>query len=91
MIVSREGLKHFLDYDGQYGDLWESILIPRLRIIRNGLGFSILPVNFKNDPRMTLSESGNLKFVLKRLNQFNNVITSLVKEGGDYRTEQVAC
>jgi len=80
MVVPRSSSSYFLEYQGEYGDKWDSILVPRLRIIKNGLCISTLPINFQNDNRMTCVESGNPTIILKRLEQFNNVIPSLVKE-----------
>lgn len=81
MILTPLVIPFFLDYSGvKYGDMWDSILIPRLRIIKQGVKFSILPVNFQNDKRMTRVETGNPNFILKRVQQFNNVIPSLLSE-----------
>lgn len=80
MIITHSSASYFLGYRGEYGDKWDSILIPRLRIIKNGIAVSVLPINFQNDKRMTYVESGNPTIILKRLEQFNNVIPSLVKE-----------
>ena len=80
MIMTRSSASYFLEYQGEYGDKWDSILVPRLRIIKNGLAVSVLPINFQNDRRMTRVESGNPTIILKRLEQFNNVVPSLVKE-----------
>lgn len=80
MIITRLSTPYFMDYNGEYGDKWDSILIPRLRIIKSELTVSVLPIDFKNDKRMTRVESGNPAMILKRLEQFNNVIPSLVKE-----------
>jgi len=74
-------IPYFLEYSGgKYGDKWDSILVPRLRIIKDEIKFSILPISFQNDKRMTCVESGNAAIILKRLDQFNNVIPSLVAE-----------
>jgi hypothetical protein len=80
MVISRATVRYFLEYQGEYGDKWDAILIPRLRIIKQGAGLSLLPVDFRNDPRMTAVESGNPILILKRLEQFNNVIPSLIRE-----------
>jgi hypothetical protein len=80
MVVTKGGASHFLRYVGEYGDKWEAILIPRLRIIRQRFRIAILPVDFKNDPRMTDVESGKPSLILKRIEQFNNVIPSLLTE-----------
>lgn len=80
MIVTKASAPFFLNYSGEYGDLWDSILIPRLRIIRSGLPYAVKTVDFNNDPRMTAIESGNPKMILKRVEQLQNVISSLIVE-----------
>lgn len=80
MVISRAVVPYFLNYQSAHGDLWDSILVPRLRIIRNKFRVSQLPIDFKNDQRMTSIESGNPQIVLKRLEQLNNVIPSLINE-----------
>lgn len=80
MVMTRIATQYFLDYRGEYGDKWDSILIPRLRIIKDGLRISVLPIYFQNDLRMKQLEAGNPIIILKRLEQFNNVVPSLITE-----------
>lgn len=80
MIITKRSAPFFLKYAGEYGDLWDSILIPRLRIIRSNLSCAIKVVEFHNDPQMTAIELGNPKIILKRVEQFQNVIPSLIAE-----------
>jgi len=80
MIISKSAIRWFLEYNGEYGDKWDAILVPRLRIIKQRMRITLLPINFENDPRMTAVESGNSSVILKRLEQFNNIIPSLIKE-----------
>lgn len=81
MMMTPVTISYFLEYSGdKYGDKWDSILIPRLHIIKDGIKFSVLPISFQNDKRMTCVESGNAAIILKRLEQFNNVIPSLITE-----------
>jgi hypothetical protein len=86
MVMSPAAVRHFLEYNGEYGDKWDAILVPRLRIINQRAGFSLLPVSFRNDPRMTSVESGNPTIILKRLQQFNNIVPSLIREWGNLTT-----
>lgn len=79
MIISQQIIPHFLEYQSEYGDKWDSILVPRLTAINRRLGLSILPIEFKNDPRMTRIETCNAEIIMKRVEQFNNVIPSLIK------------
>lgn len=80
MIVNRSATPYFLEYRGEYGDKWDSILVPRLRIIKDEHMVSVLPIHFQNDKRMTQVEAGNSTVILKRLEQFNNVVPSLIAE-----------
>jgi len=86
MILTRESASYFLNYQSKYGDDWDSILIPRLYILRDELKYLVKPVKFKNDPRMTAIESGSSEMILKRIDQFNNVIPSLIAEWRDVTT-----
>ncbi len=80
MMVTRSSISYFLEYQGEYGDKWDSILVPRLRIIKDGLNVSVLPTDFQNDVRMRRVESGNPTVILKRMEQLNNVVPSLIAE-----------
>lgn len=80
MILTRQGMLPFLSYAGEYGDLWEATLLPRLRVIKAGMTVAILCVPFKNDPRMTRAESGNPAMIEKRVRQLSNVVPSLLAE-----------
>lgn len=81
MVMTPATISYFLEYSGgRYGDKWDSILVPRLRIIKDGIKFLVLPVSFQNNERMSRVETGNVAIVLKRLEQFNNVIPSLIAE-----------
>lgn len=79
MMLTRKCSNYFLNYHSEYGDLWDSILVPRLNIIKNEI-ITVLPINFANNYRMTQIESGNETIILKRIKQLNNVAISLVKE-----------
>ena len=80
MMVTRSSISYFLEYRGEYGDKWDSILVPRLRIIRDRLNVSVLSTDFQNDVRMTQVESDNPTVILKRMEQLNNVVPSLIAE-----------
>ena len=80
MLLTKRTMRFFLDYKSNHGDLWDSILVPRVGIIRAGSLFHIAEIDFVNDPRMTAIELGNPQIILKRLEQLKNVVTSLVAE-----------
>ncbi len=80
MVMSKLATRFFLEYMGEYGDKWDAILVPRLRIMKHAMGTSLLPIDFENDSRMTAIESGDPNMMLKRIEQINNVVPSLIKE-----------
>lgn len=80
MLISKLGIHYFLDYTGDYGDLWDSILVPRIRLIKSGEKFRVAGIDFRNDFRMKAVEKGNANIIIKRLLQFDNVTKSLMKE-----------
>ena len=80
MILTAASIPYFINYAGEYGDRWDSILIPRLRVIKSDLGITINKIHFLNDPRMTAVESGNPRMILKRFQQLANILPSLIKE-----------
>lgn len=79
-IATREGSSNLLSYHGEYGDRWECFFIPRLRTLMSDSRVSFLRIDFVNDPRMTKAESGDSTMILKRLEQLNNIVPSLVAE-----------
>jgi hypothetical protein len=80
MIMTKKSLPYFLDYRGDYGNLWDSILIPRVRLFYDRERICISHAAFQNDERMKLAESGDPEFILKRVRQIDNVIPSLISE-----------
>lgn len=80
MIFTKASAPFFIKYHSEYGDLWDSILVPRIRIIRSNLKYAVKKIEFSNHPRMTAIESGNPKMILKRVKQLQNVIPSLIAE-----------
>lgn len=80
MMCERTMLPYFLSYESKYGDLWDSLLIPRLEIIKDGHSYGTQEIDFRNDHRMTQIESGNAIIIKKRLQQFENVGQSLLNK-----------
>ncbi len=85
MILTKQSMEYFLKYEGDYGDVWDSILIPRLRVMNAGLPISVIEIAFQNDPRMKKVESGQRRFIVKRINQVATVAQSLVEEWSKLR------
>jgi hypothetical protein len=80
MVLTKQAVPYFMSYRSNFGDLWDSILVPRLRVIKSGAPYRILPLDFVNDLRMTRMEQGNSQMILKRIEQLNNVVPSLIAE-----------
>lgn len=80
MMLTRKSAPFFLSYLGTYGDQWDSILIPRLRVIHSGLRITAQPVDFRNDWRMTEVEDGRQEIILKRVEQLGLVVPSMIRE-----------
>jgi len=80
MLIHKSGLRQFVEYEGDYGDKWDAVLVPRLRLISSHLPFSVLPISFQNDKRLLQCEQGNARIIQKRLQQLNNVVPSMLSE-----------
>ena len=73
-------LSHFLAYRGEYGDRWDSIFIPVLRAIRDGLVIASVPVNYVHPTEQTREEVGDIIMLKKRIDQLMNLVPSLEAE-----------
>lgn len=79
--ANKKALRHFLDYNGMYGDRWDSILIPRLEIIKDGLVVSDVPVEYSHPSEQTKEEEGDMMFMHKRIIQLSSLVDAFIKEG----------
>lgn len=79
-IADHKALRYFLEYSGEYRDFWDSIWIPRLRIVAAGLRVEYVEVEYIHPAEQTKEETGNPKFVRRRLEQLNNMIPAFEKE-----------
>lgn len=70
---------YFLSYNGEYGDLWDSIFIPIMNMIRDGRRVLSVDVNYVHPQEQTRLEEGNSEFSMKRLNQLNNLVPAFVQ------------
>ena len=80
-VAFRSRLAHyFLDYKGEYGDLWDSCHIPRLRMMKDGHKFVSIEIDYIHPSEQTISETGNVDFIIKRVKQLNNLIPAFKEE-----------
>ena len=80
-------LKFFLDYDGksadgkeEYGDKWDSIFVPVLRAIADGLTVTSVDVGYIHPAQQKLDEEGNIDMLIKRIAQLQNLVPMLRDE-----------
>jgi hypothetical protein len=79
-VMNYKSLQEFLAYKGEYGDMWESIVIPVIRAIHKGLRVTSVLVRYTHPPIQTKTESGDIRFLLKRIDQLKNIILAMQKE-----------
>jgi hypothetical protein len=80
MVLNRLALQYFLDYDGKYGDKWDSIHIPRLHVIKAGLQVESVNVDYDHPQEQTKQETGDLSFLIKRIDQLQNLVPTFWQE-----------
>jgi len=79
-VMNRRALDFFLNYQGEYGDLWEGMYIPVLRAIKENLRISSVSVNYIHPQEQSAEEEGTYSFIKKRLHQLNNLVPALEHE-----------
>lgn len=79
-IFRRADASYFLNYDGRYGDSWDSIFIPVLRAIASGMKVVGVPVDYINPPEQTLAEEQQPEIMLKRAQQLYSIGDAVAQE-----------
>lgn len=69
--------RYFLDYNGEYGDRWDSIMIPVFDAIADGRRVIGVEVNYTHPKKQRRQEDSDPQFYLRRLEQLDNVIHAL--------------
>lgn len=77
--LSASAVEYYLDYQGDYGDSWDSIHIPKLRIIHDNLPWTIVDVDYSHPPEQTAAETGMALFS-KRIKQIDVLVTAIQQE-----------
>ena len=80
LVMNRRALQFHLGYKGDYGDSWDSVFIPRLRVMAAGLTVESFPIEYVHPKEQTQEETGNMNYLTKRLNQLKTLVASLVTE-----------
>jgi len=80
-LMGEEALSYFLNYEGEYGDKWDSIFIPILRVKKAGLKIHYEGVPYIHPEEQTGEEEGDLSVFMKRIEQFYNLATPFYEEG----------
>jgi hypothetical protein len=73
----REVSCFFLDYDGRYGDKWDSIFIPVLDALADGATVDQVPVEYTHPADMTSLEEEDVRFYWKRMEQLQNLMCAI--------------
>lgn len=76
-VFGREDTHYFTDYNGEYGDKWDSIFIPVLNAIHDGRKVIGKEIDYVHPVDQKRLEEGNVKYTIKRLDQLNNLVTSM--------------
>lgn len=71
--------KYFLEYDGAYGDLWDSLQVPVINAISDGKRVISVPVEYRHPVEQTKTEERDLSFFRKRIEQLINCIDAFEK------------
>ena len=69
----------FLEYEGRYGDKWDSIFVPVIDAVLKGKKVIGVKVNYKHPKDQTQSEEGNIAFHMKRIEQLSSLTKALVE------------
>jgi hypothetical protein len=79
-IMNFKTAQYFLEYQGEYGDKWDSIFIPILRIIASRKKVIGMRINYEHPKSQTKEEQGNLNLFSKRREQLNSLVDAMDKE-----------
>ncbi len=78
-VLSAEAVEYYLSYESVHGDLWDGIHCPKLRIINDGLSWTIATVDYRHPPEQTAAETG-MGLFMKRIKQVEQLVTAIEYE-----------
>jgi hypothetical protein len=74
----------FLEYDGAYGDKWDSIFIPVMRAVKEKVRMASVVTDFVYPASQRKIEAHDLYFYDKRLEQVNNLVSAFCSYWNTY-------
>ena len=77
---NQKALQYFLEYKGDYGDRWDSIIIPGWRAFKAGLRVASVQVDYVHPQEQTTEERGSTDFFKKRIEQLAVMVNAFEKE-----------
>lgn len=78
-VISADAVEYYLRYESSNGDLWDTIHCPKLRIINDGLPWTIVSVDYRHPAEQTEAEAG-MGFFLKRIRQVDQLVRAIERE-----------
>lgn len=78
-VLSQKAIPYYLEYQSAYGDKWDGIHCPKLKIIKDGLPWTVLPVEYHHPPEQTDAETG-MGLFMKRIEQVQQLVSAIEGE-----------
>ncbi|MFG1643769.1 hypothetical protein ACGFMK_26030 [Amycolatopsis sp. NPDC049252] len=79
MVMSRRAVEYHLGYVSDHGDLWDSVHCPKLRMIKDGLRWKVLPIDYAHPLEQSEAEAGMTLF-LKKIRQVDQLVRAIMAE-----------
>lgn len=76
-VFGPEVAEYFLSYQGEYGDNWDSIIIPVVRAMAAGERIASVPSSYVHPETQKNIEEGTLEFLKKRLTQLSTLTSAI--------------
>ncbi len=73
----RESCSYFLNYNGEYGDKWEILLIPVINAIYDKKKVTSIEINYQHPVEQTRLEEKDLNFFKKRIEQLTSLVGAI--------------
>lgn len=70
---------YFINYDGKYGDKWDSIFIPVMNIIADGYKVKGVEIDYVHPKIQTEIEEKLKDFNSRRVDQYNSLTMAILK------------